>query len=196
MVQQVRDRRAERHVATRDEIVTAAWQLAREEGLTAFTLRQVAEAVGMRAPSLYSYFESKTDIYDAMFEQANTELLARARTLDPGSEVRTALLRVLRLFVEFCIEDPVRYQLLFQRTIPGFDPSPQAYAPAVEVLEETRRRFAALGLRQQRHLDLWTALTVGLVSQQLANEPGGRRWTRLGDDVVDMYLAHTERDRT
>lgn len=196
MAQQVRDRRAERHVATRDEIVTAAWQLAREEGLTAFTLRQVAEAVGMRAPSLYSYFESKTDIYDAMFEQANTELLARARTLDPGSEVRTALLRVLRLFVEFCIEDPVRYQLLFQRTIPGFDPSPQAYAPAVEVLEETRRRFAALGLRQQRHLDLWTALTVGLVSQQLANEPGGRRWTRLGDDVVDMYLAHTERDRT
>lgn len=195
MVQQVRDRRAERHVATRDEIVAAAWQLAREVGLTAFTLRQVAEAVGMRAPSLYSYFESKTDIYDAMFEQANTELLARARTLDPGPEVRTALLRVLRLFVEFCVEDPVRYQLLFQRTIPGFDPSPQAYAPAVEVLEETRRRFAAFGLRQQRHLDLWTALTVGLVSQQLANEPGGRRWTRLGDDVVDMYLAHTERDR-
>lgn len=195
MVQQVRDRRAERHVATRDEIVAAAWQLAREVGLTAFTLRQVAEAVGMRAPSLYSYFESKTDIYDAMFEQANTELLARARTLDPGPEVRTALLRALRLFVEFCVEDPVRYQLLFQRTIPGFDPSPQAYAPAVEVLEETRRRFAAFGLRQQRHLDLWTALTVGLVSQQLANEPGGRRWTRLGDDVVDMYLAHTERDR-
>lgn len=195
MGQQVRDRRAERHVATRDEIVAAAWQLAREEGLTAFTLRQVAEAVGMRAPSLYSYFESKTDIYDAMFEQANTELLARARTLDPGPDVRTALLRVLRLFVEFCVEDPVRYQLLFQRTIPGFDPSPQAYAPAVEVLEETRRRFAAFGLRQQRHLDLWTALTVGLVSQQLANEPSGRRWTRLGDDVVDMYLAHTERDR-
>lgn len=195
MAQQVRDRRAERHVATRDEIVAAAWQLAREEGPTAFTLRQVAEAVGMRAPSLYSYFESKTDIYDTMFEQANTELLARARTLDPGPDVRTALLRVLRLFVEFCVEDPVRYQLLFQRTIPGFDPSPQAYAPAVEVLEETRRRFAAFGLRQQRHLDLWTALTVGLVSQQLANEPSGRRWTRLGDDVVDMYLAHTERDR-
>ncbi|MDQ3659652.1 MAG: hypothetical protein M3454_01050, partial [Actinomycetota bacterium] len=31
-------------------------------------------------------------------------------------------------FVEFCTEDPVRYQLLFQRTIPGFEPSAESFA--------------------------------------------------------------------
>jgi hypothetical protein len=36
---------------------------------------------------------------------------------------------------------------------------------------------------------LWTALISGLINQQLANEPGGTRWTRLYDRVVDMFLV-------
>jgi AcrR family transcriptional regulator len=47
-----------------------AWQLARERGLSQLTLRDIAHQVGMRAPSLYSHFESKNAIYDAMFAAA------------------------------------------------------------------------------------------------------------------------------
>ena len=49
-----RDRRAERREATRREILDAAWEIARRDGLSAVTLREVGERVGMRAPSLYS----------------------------------------------------------------------------------------------------------------------------------------------
>lgn len=31
---------------------------------------------------------------------------------------------------------------------------------------------------------------TGLVDQQISNDPGGDRWTRLIDDVVAMFLAH------
>ena len=65
-----RDRTAERREATRREIVEVAWALAQEQGLAGFTMRDVAERVGMRAPSLYTHFESKHAIYDAMFGQA------------------------------------------------------------------------------------------------------------------------------
>ena len=65
-----RDRVAERRAATRVEILEAAWELAGEQGLAEFTLRDLAERVGMRAPSLYSHFASKHAIYDAMFGQA------------------------------------------------------------------------------------------------------------------------------
>jgi hypothetical protein len=41
-----------------------------------------------------------------------------------------------------------------------------------------------------RHVDLWTALFTGLVSQQVANDPGGERWTRLIEESTDMYLDH------
>ena len=71
-----RDRIAERREATRREILDVAWQLARERGLSQLTLRDIAQRVGMRAPSLYSHFESKNAIYDAMFAAAWTECLA------------------------------------------------------------------------------------------------------------------------
>ena len=38
----------------------------------------------------------------------------------------------------FAIEDPVRYQLLYQRTIPGFEPSPESYQLAAEAIERAR----------------------------------------------------------
>jgi AcrR family transcriptional regulator len=72
-----RDRRSERREETRKEILAEAWSLAREHGLAGISLRDLATRVGMRAPSLYSYFDSKAAIYDAMFAEGNAELLAR-----------------------------------------------------------------------------------------------------------------------
>ena len=40
-----------------------------------------------------------------------------------------------RTYVDFCSEDVARAELLFQRRIPGFEPSAAAYAPAVEALD-------------------------------------------------------------
>src|SRR5437868_14090246 len=65
-----RDRRAERREATRREILDIAWTIARRDGIAAVTLREVADLMGMRPPSLYSHFESKNAIYDAMFAES------------------------------------------------------------------------------------------------------------------------------
>ena len=94
------------------------------------------------------------------------------------------------VFVGFCTEDPVRYQLMFQRFIPGFEPSPESYAMAVETLQIVRERLAASGLTDPRDLDLLTAVTAGLTNQQIANEPGGDRWVRLVDEAIEMYFDH------
>lgn len=189
----VPDRRAARHEATRREILDAAWALVREQGLAALSLRDLARRVGMRAPSLYSYFDSKHAIYDAMFadgyEQALAALPAGAGE-DPTGDPRTAFRERARRFVEFCTGDPARTQLLFQRTIPDFEPSAESYALAVEFLERTHRWFARHGIDDPRAPDLWTALVSGLVSQQLANDPGGDRWVRLVDRACDMFLDH------
>ena len=47
-----------------------------------------------------------------------------------------------RRFVDFCTADPARYQLLFQRTLPGFEPSPRSYAPAMRALDGARELLA------------------------------------------------------
>ena len=83
-----------------------------------------------------------------------------------------------------------RYQLLFQRTIPGFEPTPDAFAPAVRALDGTRARLARNGITDPRHVDMWTAWATGLVDQQLSNDPGGDRWVRLIDDFIEMFFRY------
>ncbi len=184
------DTRAIRHEATRERILKAAWRLARRHGITGLSLREVAKAVGMRAPSLYSYFGSKFDLYDAMFAQANAELREALRDWPSTGDFSDELTNATRRFIEFSVSDPARHQLLFQPAIPGFQPSAESYAIAVEVLEQTRRRFEDAGIGDPKALDLWTALSGGLVNQQMANDPGGDRWVRLLDEVVEMFLKH------
>ena len=185
-----RDRRAERRESTTSEILAAAWELAGTQGLAGLSLRELADKIGMRPPSLYWYFDSKNAIYDAMFLQGNRQLLARMAEVDWPSDAKSILRVCARGFVEFCIEDSPRFQLLFQRTIPGFEPSPEAYAVAVEVVEQMRARLAAAALTDPAAFDMLTALVSGIAAQQIANEPGGDRWVRLIDEMIDLYADH------
>jgi AcrR family transcriptional regulator len=190
IVEATRDRRAERREATRAEILEAAWELARTQGLAGLSLRDVARKIGMRPPSLYWYFDSKQAIYDEMFAQGNRQLLARVAEADWPEDPRGILRLSARVFVEFSAEDVERYQLLFQRTVPDFEPSPESYGLAVEVLDQMRARFAAAGLDDPAQFDIWTALVAGLAAQQTANDPGGKRWVGLIDEIVDMFANH------
>jgi AcrR family transcriptional regulator len=184
-----RDRVAERREATRAEILETAWELAQEQGLAEFTLRDLAERVGMRAPSLYTHFESKRAIYDAMFGQAwsDFEQVALDELPELPQAPRAAIRRVARVFFDFAVANPARHQLMNQRTIPGFEPSPESYAPSVRVYELGEQIFRDLGLTDQSDNDIWDALIVGLINQQLANDPGGTRWSSLLNRAIDIW---------
>ena len=183
------DRRTRRREATKAEILDAAWDLVREHGLAALALRDLAARVGMRAPSLYQYFDSKHAIYAAMFAQGWRQALDAFITDTDIPGTREALLYAARSMFEFATSDPARNQLMFQRTIPGFEPSPESYAPAIEMFAHMQDLLAMHGITDPDAMDLWTALISGLTSQQLANDPGGTRWERLIERTVDMYLA-------
>lgn len=184
-----RDRQAERREATRREIVEAAWEIARRDGLAAVTLREVAAMIGMRSPSLYSHFDSKNAIYDAMFGQAWTTFLAEAESNFERlpDAPREALLSVANHFFDFSVADVARYQLMNQRSIPGFVPSEAAYAPSVEVMALLQRTMHRLGITDEADVDLFLALGGGLLDRQFANDPGGDRWIRQLPRVIDMF---------
>jgi AcrR family transcriptional regulator len=184
------DRRTRRREETKAEILEAAWELARTEGLAGVSLRELAARVGMRAPSLYSYFDSKNALYDAMFAQGSRELLELQRRFDLPSDPVAAIKYAMHGFMDFCQENLPRYQLLLQRTIPGFEPSPGSFAISVEGLRNAQQLLERAGLRGRRALDLWTALATGLTSQQISNDAGGDRWTRLIDEAVDMFVGY------
>jgi AcrR family transcriptional regulator len=183
-----RDRKAERREATRREIVDAAWDVAHDDGLENVTLRAVAERVGMRSPSLYTHFESKNAIYDAMFEQAWSDYLDRTRDIDAHlpSAPRKALLFMLQSYVDFATEDVARFQIMNQRVLHDFMPSEAAYAPSLQVMSDFRVRLAAIGVRRDDDVDLLTAVAGGIVDQHFANDPHGDRYIRQLPRAIDM----------
>ena len=102
---------------------------------------------------------------------------------------------MVHLFVQFSTENIVRHQLLFHRPIPGFEPSAASYALAVEFFEFSRQRLVAAGVTDPEDVDVFTALVAGLADQQVANDPGGDRWVRHSQRVVDMFFADLDRRR-
>jgi AcrR family transcriptional regulator len=190
--------REARRQSARATVLTAAWEMVRADGLAALSLRDLARRAGITTPTIYAYFDSKNAIFDAMFgEAAESFAESKVELIDTGDPQRNLTADANR-FIEFCMSDVARYQLLFQHSVPGFIPSPQSYAPAVRALDLTREQLARYGVRDPRHVDVWTALLTGLVDQQISNDPGGDRWTRLIDDVVHMFLTHCshEEDRS
>jgi AcrR family transcriptional regulator len=186
------DWREIRRRSARDAITEAAWSLVRADGLAGLSLRDLAKRAGISTPTVYVYFESKNAIYDAMFAQAATEFADLIAQPDGSKDPRAVLTESLHRFVVFCTSDVARFQLLFQRPMPDFEPSAVSLAPAIAAFDEMRERLALNDITDPAHIDMWTALTTGLVSQQVSNDPGGDRWTRLIDDVVAMFLAYCQ----
>ena len=187
------DRRAERRGEKRAAIIAHAWDIARRDGLGGLSLHGLAAAVGLRQPSLYVYFDSKLALYDALFADGYRQLLDFTAERDYLGDPRDALVRFVRDQVEWAGADAVRFQMLFQRSIPGFEPSPESWALALEFYEAASAVLSAAGLTDQSDVDLFSALISGMSSQQAANDPGGQRWAKHAELAVDLFLEAADR---
>jgi AcrR family transcriptional regulator len=182
------DKVAQRREARVASIVAAAWKLAGEHGIAGVSLHALAREVGMRQPSLYEYFDSKHALYDAMFADGNQRLLERLDQLTYPRDPRAALKKYTGAFAAFALEDPARYELLFQRHVPGFVPSPKSYALAEEALGRGVKLMHEAGVTRQGDIDCIVAIVGGLMEAQLSNDPGGNRWSRHLDRLIDLYV--------
>ena len=148
----------------------------------------------MSAPSIYSYFDSKNALYDAMYADGYRALIAMGPPR-AAKDLRATVRNGARWYVDFALADPVRHQLLGERTIPGFEPSAESYALAQQAYDISFAPLRALADVAQEDLDLITAIVTGLINQQFANDPGGSRWIRLLDDAVDLVLPRLEKKK-
>ena len=189
-----RDRRAGRHAEMRAEIVAVSWRLAEEHGVAGLSLREVARELGMRAPSLYTYVASKDELYDLMFAEGYTSLgeTASGWIADEVMSPEEALARVLSEWIRFCQASVARYQLMFTKAVPGWEPSAWAYEASQSQYAAMVAALEPFGVDSPEALDLFTAVSSGLAAQQLANDPEGDRWVRRAPDAARMLLAHLE----
>ena len=197
------DRVALRRGATIEALLDHAEQIVTEGGAGAVTIAEIARQMGMRPPSLYKYFPSLHGVYDALFARGYERLASyvddAVQDLEPGLD---RLLEATRAIVRWSMLNRGLAPLLFWRPIPGFEPSPSSYTLAQHLVERSRADLAAAARRGElaAHADsdevfrLFTSLSAGLCSQQLANEPDATYesglFTSLIDQALDMFVQH------
>lgn len=171
-----------------------AWILARRDGLAALSLRDLAERVDLRQPSLYAYFDSKLALYDSMYVDGYRQMLEQVRALPPVDDAREALIQFVEFCVRFATEDVVRHQLLFHCMIPGFKPSPASRQLSGEFLEIGSDRLMAVAAIDVARGDgfVFTAIVAGFTNQQVFNDPNGDRWLQLSRRAIEMFLADVD----
>jgi AcrR family transcriptional regulator len=184
------DVRSRKREWVRAEILAAAWELLRSQGVAGLSMRDLGALVGMRAPSLYTYFPSKNDLLDALYGQGMREMDELVGSSPRGRTPRETLRNRAKAFVDAAVQDPVRFQLLFERPVPGFVPSSESLSIGVSRMHETAAMAETAGLPGKKGLDLMMATTRGLVAMQIANEPGGDRWVGLVEEAVDILVTH------
>ena len=197
--QERRQRNHDEMIAT---ILDAARDVMREQGVAALNLQEIARRVGMRAPSLYNYFPNKNAIYEALFvmgmrmyrEHFESVLMQYGMTWE-------GLQRIMEAYLSFALENPELYQLLFERPVPGFTPSPEGLEEAAKLMEISRRAATEAidsGTLQppvsaEVMMNLFIALMHGFTAQHLANEPdlplGSGRFGSLIPVIIDLLRS-------
>src|SRR3954465_7447571 len=143
------DRRQRRRLETIEEVLDHAVEIMDTHRGAGLSLGEIARRMGIRPPSLYVYFPSKHALYDALFARGWRELLAglmehEADESTDEADFTDVMLSYARVFVRWSVEHPAYAQLLFWRPVPGFRPSDEAYAPAVELYDFGLARPARL----------------------------------------------------
>jgi len=101
----------------RAQILTQAARLFAEQGYDGTSVQQIAEAVGIRKPSLLYHFRSK----DALRENVLAEMLAHWNSVLPGLLLKASTEErfdgTMEALSEFFIEDPDRARLFLRETL-------------------------------------------------------------------------------
>lgn len=172
-------RRTARRASVEREILDAAWSLMEQEGAAALSVREVARLVGLRQQSLTYYFPTKLELLDALFADGFTDLRTVLESLPVARDAVADVVAVADAVVDYCVRRPARYQLMLQRSVPGFTPSERSMQITGDVLGVLTARLAAAGVRDRADVALVRALISGTAAEQIANDPTGR-------DVVDQ----------
>jgi AcrR family transcriptional regulator len=155
--------------AMRARILDAAFALLREERPEGLSIRKIADRIGVSHMTLYSYYENRAAIIQAMRQRAfdqmdafRAESLRRAQTGDALLQVRASLER----FVQLSHEHPYLFQLIWRREA-ALPPDPQYATTTLEHLSQLIRLCIERGQCIERDPALAAAIVFSSVNGTL-----------------------------
>lgn len=158
-------------------ILDTSRAIMREEGVAALSMQELARRMNMRAPSLYNYFASKMEIYDALFQLGQRQFETQISGYFSEGDWQAQLSGMMKSYLDFALENPELYQLCFERPVPGFVPSQESLEISFGILErfyaQVKTWLPSLNtsLNEKQLGDFLIAFNHGITALHLANQP-------------------------
>lgn len=197
-IQQRRRRNREQII---EDIILIARDMMQADGAASLSFNAIARQLGIKPPSLYTYFDSKHAIYDELFRRGWLLFREQGKAyFEKDGTVHEKLEFIFELYLRFAQENPDYFQIMFQRPIPDFVPSDENLALSLEALNQFTEYLRDIltseqldpGIPLEQARDLCIALMHGLTEQHLANNPelpiGEGRYGSLIPQAVNTLL--------
>ena len=98
---------------TPQRIAARAGALLDRDGVESVTMRRVAGAVGVTAMALYRHFADRAALLNALADAGFEDLAARLTAAPKPRHPEKRLLRILDVFLDFALERPRLFELMF-----------------------------------------------------------------------------------
>lgn len=184
------ERRKRENADTRQKILDAARDLFVQNGYQATSMRAIADRIEYTPTAIYHHFESKEALLMQLCNQDFRSLAAAFQRIGKVEDPVARLERIGAAYVDFALEHPMHYQLLFMSVRPAHemdtditrgDPSEDAYAflrmTVEEAIAQGRFRAEYTDANQVAQM-LWGSLH-GLISLRIAKQHDD--WIDFGD---------------
>ena len=175
--------------AVRDRIVTEATGLLVRDGRDGVTTRSVSAAAGVQPPTIYRLFGDMRGLLDAVTADGFDRYLSRKTAQAPSGDPLDDLRAGWDLHVEFGVENPAHYLLMYARLDAGGQID--ASLRARDILRGLVQRVAEAGrliVNVTRAADMVHAAGMG-VTLQLIDTPPEKRDFTLSSLTREAVLA-------
>jgi AcrR family transcriptional regulator len=184
MARAVSDPLADQNLSER--LVSAGLDALKNDGPVELTVRRVAELAGSSTMGIYTQFGGRSGMLEAIyrrgFELLRTDLVTAFDDLTGSAalDVSERIVAIALAYRRFALRNPALYAFMFERPLPGFDPSPQLRAEALGMT------FTLLTDEVHR------AQAAGLVAGDDPVRPAYLLWTTM-HGITSIELTHAAR---
>jgi len=168
-----------------DDIVAGGRAILEAAGLEGVTMQAVAARVGVRAPSLYKRFPSRSALVAAIIGSVLDDLERRIEPLGRDPDAAAGLRAVATTYRSFAQANPRAYELLFVSRSIADRPPVDRYAAAAKPLLDLAERLAGPN-RALEAARLMTAFANGFIAMELSGS------FQLGGDLDEAYRYGVE----
>lgn len=98
-------------MSTKDMIIQAATEIFADKGYEGMKLKEIAQRVGIKTPSIYAFFESKEHIFLHIYRNVITDHIELASSYADSGSAKEQLEQILSMIMDYQLKESVRMKI-------------------------------------------------------------------------------------